>query len=210
MAKEYEWQICPAKGCGKKHRRLLKWCSTHEKHLQRNGHPTEYRVKFQDLNQWRPEVSTMLNRWAADPAIIAGLELMQDILHHHGLNGDGASVGRAARPYLDKLIIHGAGARSCLIEMASLAFYYASRKDWPDEAVQVMAFATRLLLSIPKAGNSKNSWRRKVIAALGFRIITDLRPLLVDMWVVYERTENKLQARRKLAGGFAKATAAEA
>ena len=203
MSIEYQWRVCPVAGCGKKHRRLLKYCQKHEQRVQRNGHPTEYRVKYADLNAFRPEVATLLNRWATHEAIIAGLELMHELLHFHGIDNDRATTGRRARPYLDKVIRAGGDARSCLIEVASLAFYYQSRNDWPDEAVQEMAFATRLLLSQPKAANAKNSWPRKVIAALGNRIITDLRPLTVQMWVVYKRSQDQLTERRKTAAKFA-------
>jgi hypothetical protein len=111
MAIEYPLRICPAPGCGKQHRRLLKYCSNHEQRIQRNGHPTEYRVKFEDLDPWRPEVATMLNRWAAHESIVAGLELMHELLHFYGVDSDMAEVGRRARPYLDKVI--RAGGTSC-------------------------------------------------------------------------------------------------
>jgi hypothetical protein len=204
MPREYPWQVCPVAGCNKRHRRLFKWCIKHEQRLKRNGHPTEYRVKFADLNEWRPIVATMLNRWCDHEAIQAGLSLMHEILHGYGVYTDQATTGRRVRPYMDRLIRAGATARSSLIEMAALAFYYQNRRDWPEEPVQVMAFAARLLLHIPGAANSKNTWPRKVIGALGYRITQDLRPLLIEMWLVHEKTHAAHAQRLKITKTFSK------
>jgi hypothetical protein len=52
----------------------------------------------------------------------------------------------------------------------------------------VMAFANRLLLSVPEAANSRSAWPRRVVAGLGYRIIEKLRGFTLEMWVVHERT----------------------
>lgn len=193
----------PCAVCGKLHRRYGPWCAQHEKRHQRTGSPTGQLVLHKDLDLYRPQVATMLNRWATDPAIVAGLELMEDILQNHGRDSDAATVGRRARPYLDRLMQAGGDARSSLIEMVSLAFYWSTHGGgWPSPAEQDMAFATRLLLH-KRTGQRKNAWRRRVIAALGGRIRSDLSRLLVDMYVVWKRTEDTRAARRKTAAGFA-------
>jgi hypothetical protein len=196
------WKVCPAKGCGKRHQRLLKLCGTHERHHARNGHPEARRVQRHELNPYRPAVAIMLDRWCDHEAVVAAHKTMDEILCRFGLDEGRASTGRRARPPLDALIRAGADAHSCLIEMAALAFYYQSKRDWPDEKVQVMAFANRLLLSVPGAGNSKNAYARRVVAGLGYRIIEKLRGFLLEMWAVHERTLAAASERQKVMHSF--------
>jgi len=194
-------RICPV--CNKQHRRLGSFCRKHEGLLHTTGSPTGRIVKHNELDAYRPEVAMMLNRWSDHEAIVAGLDLMHELLHTYGLDCDAATTGRAARPYLNRLLKGGGDARSCLIEMASLAFYWGTHGGgWPSPAEQDMVFATRLLLS-KRTGNSTSSWRRTVIAGLGYRIRTDLGPLLLQLFVVWKRTEDTRDQRRKTAATFA-------
>jgi hypothetical protein len=172
---------CPA--CHRKHTRVGQHCGKHEARIRQVGSATGIRVKAHDLDIYRPLVATMLNRYADDPAIVAGLKLMEDILATYGQDADHATVGRRCRPYLDKLLVMGATVRTAFIECAAVNFMWEITEAKPTSAEMDMALATRLLLHKRtwNQGMGRSNWSRAVIGGLGYRIRCDLGTLFLQM-----------------------------
>jgi len=195
-------KVCPI--CQRHHRRLGALCGTHEARLRHSGSPTGLAVKHHELDKYRMIVEPLFFKYEAHPAIVAAHGLMKDILENYGVDCDHATVGRKARPFLDRLLQIGATPRSALIECAALAFYWRMEFRDVSAAQMDMAYAHRLLLhkSSGTRGNNRTAWTRRVVGGLGYRIRGDLGALFFQMHSVYAKAADAHDEQRRAASKF--------